>query len=245
MRTVKNHKVWLLNIYINKTGKKMKKLATILASVMLLVSATTSSYADLKYGFSGMVGGVFTDGTESEKTGAGDKEQHAESEGELFAGASIFVEKDFGNSWAFGIDWVPIDADLGSGSRIDTNSVGGSTSCDPAGVTCGTMTASAKLENLITYYITKTSDTGMYMLAGLHTAKLTTSETLPTSNYGDEDIFGGQIGFGIVRAAGNGEMRYQISYSDFESVTLNSTNDGTQRVEGEADAVLFKMSYAF
>ena len=223
----------------------MKQLATILASLMLLVSATTSSHADYKFGLSGMVGGVFTDGTESEKTGAGDKEKHNESEGELFAGGSLFIEKDFGNSWAFGIDWVPVDADLGSGTRTDTNFVNAAESCTPSGVSCGTFKASAQLEDLITYYVTKTSDTGMYMLLGLHTAKLTTQETLPTSTYGDEDILGGQIGFGIVRAAGNGEMRYQISYSDFEDVTLKSSNDTTQTVTGDADAVMFKMSYAF
>ena len=224
----------------------MKKLATILASLMLLLGTTSNSFAEFKYGLSGMLGGVFTDGTEHEKTSAGDSEKHTDSKGELFAGGSVFLEKAFDNGFALGIDWVPVDADLGSGSRIDTNEIiSGADGCSVSGVTCGTFTASAELTDLITYYISKTNDNGFYWLLGVHTATIVTAESLPTTNYGNEDLIGYQYGFGITRSAGNGELRYQISYSDFEDISIASDNDTTQKIEADADAVMFKLSYAF
>ena len=79
-----------------------------------------------------------------------------------------------------------------------------------------------------------------YGLLGVHYAEITTSETLPNSTYGDEDVFGAQIGFGVKK----GNLKYEVSYSDFESISLSSTS-GSSSVSADADALTFKIAYGF
>ena len=79
-----------------------------------------------------------------------------------------------------------------------------------------------------------------YGLLGLHYAELTTSETLVNSSYGDENIFGAQIGYGVKK----GNLKYELSYSDFESISLSSSS-GSSTVSADADALTFKIAYGF
>ena len=74
----------------------------------------------------------------------------------------------------------------------------------------------------------------------MFTIMVTTSETLPNSTYGDENVFGAQIGYGVKR----GNLKYELSYSDFESISLSSTS-GSSSVKVDADALTFKIAYGF
>ena len=217
----------------------LKKLTALVGSLGLIMCVfTTNTYADgFTAGISGMLGRVTTDGNEKEKTGDGDKETTSHSEKETFVGADLFVEYGFSNGLAFGVSYVPMDTELGSGSRTDTDSSG------DTGTDTGTRTASADLEDLTTYYLTKTlGDSGWYGLLGYHSATITTSETLPTSTYGNVDINGYQVGLGKMV---NDNIGYELSYSDFESISLTSSNDSTQLINADADALVFKLKLSF
>ena len=140
------------------------------------------------------------------------------------------------NGMTVGIDYVPLALELGSGQRTDTTTDANESSQDD-----GTYKASADVEHLITLYtnIPVGSNDG-YALLGLHYAEITTSETLPNSTYGDENVFGAQVGYGVKK----GNLKYELSYSDFENISLTSTS-GSSTVSADADALTFKIAYGF
>tara|TARA_E500000178_G_C16842134_1_gene671061 strand:+ start:189 stop:821 length:633 start_codon:yes stop_codon:yes gene_type:complete len=210
----------------------MKKIFAILFSVLFM-----NSVAHAGWGVSFMAGQVSTSGTENEKSGDVGPEKNSKDITETFYGASIFVEGVADNGLTVGIDYVPLALELGSGQRTDS-----STGADAASeADTGTRKASADLEHLITLYtnIPMGGNDG-YGLLGLHYAELTTSETLVNSSYGDENIFGAQIGYGVKK----GNLKYELSYSDFESISLSSSS-GSSTVSADADALTFKIAYGF
>ena len=118
------------------------KVLTGLASLMLMFSISTLK-ADVNVGASVMLGQLDTSGSETEKVDlAGAADKNSKSFKETFYGASVFLELVSDNGFALGIDYVPVDVDIGDGKRTDTAAVAENDS--------GTRTASASLEDLIT-----------------------------------------------------------------------------------------------
>ena len=211
----------------------MNKIIAIIFSFLLF-----NGVAQAGMGISFMAGQFSTDGTESEKSGDKGPETNQKSIDEMFYGASIFLEGTSDEGVTLGIDYVPLAMELGSGSRTDTAvaAAAGGAENDT-----GTRKASADVEHLITLYTNIPMGSGdAYGLLGVHYAEITTSETLPNSTYGDEDVFGAQIGFGVKK----GNLKYEVSYSDFESISLSSTS-GSSSVSADADALTFKIAYGF
>ena len=68
-----------------------------------------------------------------------------------------------------------------------------------------------------------------------------TDEKLLTSTYDDVDIFGAQVGFGMR----SGNLKYELSYSDFEDINISSTSGNINSITADADALLFKVSYGY
>ena len=209
----------------------MRKTIAILFSALFL-----NGVAHAGWGVSFMAGQVSTSGTENEKSGDVGPEKNSTDIKETFYGASIFVEGVADNGVTFGIDYVPLAIELGSGQRTDSTSDSNEDTDDS-----GTYKASADVEHLVTLYtnIPMGPNDG-YGLLGIHYAEITTSESLPNSTYGDEDIFGAQIGYGLKK----GNLKYELSYSNFESISLSSTS-GTSTVDADADALTFKIAYGF
>ena len=97
------------------------------------------------------------------------------------------------------------------------------------------------VENLITFYTNvPVGSNDFYGLFGVHYAEVTTAETLVNGTYGNKDLFGAQIGFG----AKKGNIKYELSYSNFESISLASTS-GKSTVSADADALTFKIAVGF
>ncbi len=210
---------------------KNKFVATI-ASFFLLASMA-SLKAEANFGISFIAAQSDISGSEQENGSADDK--NTKSLKETFYGASVFAEAVGDNGVALGIDYVPIDLEIGSGSRTDTSTGTGS-----AG---GTRKASADLEDLITLYANiPFGDGGYYGLAGFHHVTVSTSETLPNSSYGNKDIQGYQLGFG----KRTDRYKAEVFYSDFEDISLTATGGkGSHKVEADADVLGFKLSLLF
>ena len=188
--------------------------------------------AEVKFGASLMVGQADTSGHELEAGSASDK--NSKSIKETFIGGSIFIEAVGDNGLTVGLDYVPLDVELGSGKRTDPSGTTGRDS--------GTRSASADVVNLITLYTNIPVGTGGYYgLLGVHSATVETSETLPTSTYGNEDILGLQVGVGLR----SGNAKFEFSYSDFEDITLNGKGGNSNKIEADADAMMFKVAYGF
>jgi len=212
------------------------KFLALIASSMLILSFS-SLKADVNVGLSFMAGQADTSGHELENGATTDK--NTKSVTEYFYGASVFVEAIGDNGFALGVDYVPVDMDLGSGKRTDTSTGADATS----EADTGTRTAKAQLEDLVTIYANiPLGDQGVYALAGYHMVDVTTSEGLPNSSYGDAGIEGYQIGIG--RRGDN--FKLEFFYSDFEDVSLTATGGkGSHKIEADADAIGFKASVLF
>ena len=209
----------------------MRKIIAIIFSLLFL-----NGVAHAGWGVSFMAGQLNTDGTEKEKSGLVGPESNSKSIEETFYGASIFFEATGDNGVTIGLDYVPLALELGSGTRTDTTSNSAETTDDS-----GTYKASADVEHLITLYTNiPMGPQDAYGLLGVHYAEITTSESLPNSNYGNETVFGAQVGFGLKK----GNLKYEVSYSDFESISLAS-DSGSSTVSADADALTFKIAYGF
>ena len=212
----------------------MKKLLA--GTFAMFVIAFMPAKADIDFGITLQAGSYDTSGSETEKNTAGDNEVNSKSVSETFEGASIYIEAVADNGFTLGIDYVPMDIDLGSGSRTDADGDDAAENDD------GTRTASATVENLITLYTNvPLFGSNVYFLGGIHTADVITNETLQTSSYPDEELLGYQVGLGY-RA---GKFKAQVYYSDFGDIDINSDQNNGQKITADADATALTISYGF
>jgi hypothetical protein len=213
----------------------MKKIFALISALFFLT--TFSAKAEVQFGFGLMAGQLSSDGTETEGTAA-DTSNRSKSFEETFFGADLFLEVVNDSGLTFGISYVPVDFELGSGTRVDT-----STGADVASeADTGTRTASADVTDLMSVYTNiPMGGNGFYGLLGGKFATITTSETLNTSNYGNEDVMAYEIGLG----KRNGKVKYELSYTDFEDISLSSSGGGTNSITADADALTFRLSVGF
>ena len=213
----------------------MKKLLAVF-TVLSMLFALPANAAGMNFGFSLMAGQFDTDGSETEKTVSGvTSEKTTKSLSENFYGGSIFAEIEADNGIIVGLDYIPLDIKLGSGARTDSSSGADDTS----EADTGDRSAEANVKDLYTIY-THVPVGPVYAVLGYMSADVATAETLPTSTYGDASINGWQYGLGVKRDS----MRFEIAYSDFDSISLTSSAN-TNKIEADADALNAKLSFAF
>ena len=202
----------------------MKKIISSIAGSILLFWTSFAQAEGWQFGLGLIAGQLSADGTETEGTAA-DTSNRSKSFEEMFYGADVFVEVVGDNGATLGLSYVPVDFEIGSGSRTDSDG------SDPAENDDGTRTASADVSDLITLYTNiPMGSNGWYALLGGHLATVTTSESLPTSSYGDEDIYGYQVGLGMR----SGNRKIELSYSDFEDINIDATGGGTNSVSADS-----------
>ena len=213
----------------------MKKLISSIAGSVLLFWTSFAQAEGFQFGVGFMAGQLNADGTETEGTAA-DTSNRSKSFDELFYGADLFAEIVGDNGFTIGLSYIPVDIEIGSGSRTDTDGDDAAENDD------GTRTASADIEDLMTLYTNMPmGSNGWYALLGYHMATVTTSETLPNSSYGNEDITGYQLGLG----KRNGNTKIELAYSDFEDIDISATGGNTNSVSADADALQLRVSFGF
>ena len=213
----------------------MRKLISSIAGSILLFWTSFAQAEGFQFGVGFMAGQLNADGTETEGTAA-DTSNRSKSFDELFYGADLFAEVVGDNGFTIGLSYIPVDIEIGSGSRTDTDGDDAAENDD------GTRTASADIEDLMTLYTNMPmGSNGWYALLGYHMATVTTSETLPNSSYGNEDITGYQLGLG----KRNGNTKIELAYSDFEDIDISATGGNTNSVSANADALQLRVSFGF
>ena len=211
----------------------MKKLLTLISVFSLIVF--TNVRAEMTYGLGLLTGQVSASGTETEGTAA-DTSDRSKSVKEFFLGADLFAEKELANGMSVGLSYVPLDIEIGSGERTDSNGA------DPDENDDGKRSASADLSDLVTLYTNiPMGDGGAYALLGAHYTKVQPSTTLPNSTYGSENVFGAQLGFGVKQGKG----KVELYYSDFQDIDLNSTGGNSNKISADADAITLRLSIGF
>ena len=225
----------------------MKKLISVLgASFIWVALIAPANSGPVGIGVTLQTGKYETSGTETEKTVTGvTSETTNKTLEETFMGGSVYAEFRTDNGWALGVDYVPMNIDLGSGKRTDA-----STGADVTSeADTGDRSASADIDGLTTIYA-HIPIGPVYVLLGYHSADVTTTETLQTSSYGNVSINGTQIGLGI--KSEDSRMRAQVSYSDFDDISLTATGNtiagnltGQNKITADADVLAFSVAFGF
>lgn len=216
----------------------MKKILITALSALFFAGMATA--AELRIGVSGAYTMLTSDGTETVKS-SGTK--NSKSHDENVVVPSIFLEIAADNGVAIGIDHVPGEADLGSGTNTRTD-----TDTDDASDTAGDNKVSAELTGHTTIYVTvPVRDNGAYLKAGVANATIETKETLATgTTYGDEDVTGILIGAGVSREASNGlTSRIEATYTNYDEATFNGSADSdsvSNKIDGDVDALAIRFS---
>ena len=219
----------------------MRKIHQFIIAMIVLAFSSTS-YAEIKYGVSGALTFIEADGTETEggEKNSGDAEN-------IVVIPSLFAEYAYSDTISLGIDYIPLKADVSDKTqkRSDTEtSVTGTTTTTS---TSRSQSAQAELENHITLYANYNLDNGLYLKGGVAHVTLNTEESLGTgSKYGNEDILGYLVGFGIE----SGNWRTELTYTDYEDISLTSSVARTgvttnNKIDADLDTVALRVSYAF
>ena len=195
----------------------MKRIISAITGSILLVWSSFAQ-AEIQFGFGLMTGNLSTDGTETEGTAA---------------------DTSTSSGLTIGLSYVPLDLDIGEGKRTDSAVA---TASGGAENDTGDRSASAEVSDLFTLYTNVPMGTdGWYALGGVHFATIETTESLPNSSYGNEDIYGYQIGLG--RRVENAKV--ELSYSDFEDIDITASGGNSNSVSAEADSLQFRVSFGF
>ena len=219
----------------------MNKIHQIFIALVML-AFSSASYAEMKYGVSGALTFINASGTETE----GGEKNNADADN-IVVIPSVFAEYAYSDKLAFGIDYIPFKADVSDKTKKRQDTETSVTGTATTTTTSRDQSAQAELENHVTLYANYNMDNGLYFKGGVASVTLNTDESLGTgSKYGNEDIMGYLVGFGI----DSGNWRTELTYTDYEDISLTSSVARTgvttnNKIEADLDTVALRVSYAF
>ena len=222
----------------------MNRLLKISTLVVGLIFGSTSAFAfigelGLNIGISGVVTELDATGTESEGN-VGTVETNKRSEKLFGAYGELFLEIQH-NFITVGVSRAQT---LESEETELTN--------DNSSGDSNTNKVKVDIADLTTVYLKldlpmDVNGGNLYIRGGIVEADLLTKENLGTgSKYGNADIIGYVIGFGV----GSGNWRTEIAYTDYEDISLTSSVARTgvttnNKIDADLDTLALKVSYAF
>ncbi len=219
----------------------MSKIHQFIAAILVLTFSSTS-YAEMKYGVSGALTFIEATGTETE----GGEKNDGDADNVVVI-PSVFAEYAYSDTISLGVDYIPLKADVSDKAKKRTDTETSVTGTTTTTSTSRTQSAQAELKNHITLYANYNLDNGLYLKGGVAHVTLNADESLGTgSKYGEDDILGYLIGFGVE----SGNWRTELTYTDYEDISLTSSvaRSGVttnNKIDADLDAVALRVSYAF
>ena len=191
----------------------MKKLTL---TVLMLFAFIGTSYAkNFNLGISGSVLYFDASGTETLKDSSN---KTSSDESGVAPIGSIFIELPTANGGALGLEAIPYSAKLGDGSMSQDDDI----------ETSGTNTVDVNLKNMVSLYVENPVNSkldGSFLRLALNHGTLETDETVNTgSTYGDKDLTGLTVGFGVKRDTNRGFYKIITELSHYQGATFDSTN---------------------
>ena len=214
----------------------MKKLITSIFGLVLICFSANA--VERKIGFTAALTDFESSGTEtlnssSNKTSADVSEQ--------VIVPSLFFEITNNSGLGIGLDFVPVDAELGSKqkAKVDTDT-------DDSSDTAGTNTASAEVSGHSTIYL-MVPVKAAFLKVGYVSADVDTTETLATgTTYGNKTVNGTMVSIGFDRDMPNGSfIRAEVAYTDYDDITLTGSadsDDASNKVDADIDATSLRLS---
>ena len=218
----------------------MKKLYAIVFMAML--AFTGKAFAEMSYGVSAALTKIDASGTETE----GGEKTDGSADNTIII-PSVFVEYAYNDTISVGLDYIPLSADVSDKTKKRQDTETSVTGTVTTTSTAREQKAQAELENHLTLYAHYNMTDTMYLKVGYVQVDLNTTENLGTgSKYGNETLNGGLIGIG----AQSGNSRFELTYTDYDDVSLTSSVARTgvttnNKIDADLDTVAFKYSYAF
>ena len=210
--------------------------------VIIMLAFSSASYAEMKYGVSGALTFIDASGTETEGG-----EKNSDDAENVFAIPSVFAEYVFSDTISVGLDYIPLKADVSDKTRKRTETETSVSGTATTTTTSRTQSAQAELENHVTLYANYAFGNGAYFKGGIANVSLNTDESLGTgSKYGNVDIMGYVLGFGV----DSGNWRTEVTYTDYEDISLTSSVARTDvttnnKIDADLDTLALRVSYAF
>jgi hypothetical protein len=201
----------------------MKKI-----TIAILMFFGTFSIASAEVGVNaGVTGNMGVFSVDAEETmGTTDKNKGDSAIG-AFGYASIFVEKELGDYFAFGIDYNPTEMDS---EQTDTNK-----KCSDVGSETASCNQVVKVsfKDMTTFYATVNVTENLYVKAGIGEVDVITKESLGTGGtYGDTSLDFNVFGAGYNKDLLNGLfVRAEGNYMDFDDIKLNSKTGETRFIK--------------
>ena len=219
----------------------MKKIHQIFIALIML-AFSSASYAEMKYGVSGALTYIDASGTETE----GGEKNDGDADN-IVVIPSVFAEYAYSDTISIGLDYIPLKADVSDKTQERSDTETSVTGTATTTSTSRTQKAQAELENHITLYANYYFGNGGYVKGGVAHVSLNTEDSLGTgSKYGNVDIMGYVIGFGVE----SGNWRTEVAYTDYEDINLTSSVARTDvttnnKIDADLDTLALRVSYAF
>ena len=149
---------------------------------------------------------------------------------------SIFFEVVTDAGVGVGVDYVPV-AEIGSGVGAD----------DDDAETSGSNNVSAEFASHTTFYAIAEGQNGFYGKLGYVVADIDTTEKLNTGDsYPDTDTTGLMIAVGKnIRTVNDLQIRGDLSYTDYQSVSITSTGGSKVKADVESMAATISIVKSF
>ena len=214
----------------------MKKYVYLIAFLFGFTSAVNGNGVNL--GVS-LIGGVFdADGAEKftgdhvSGASADNVTKKTATEGDeaetAFYFGSLFAEKELNDTFAVGIDYVPMSLD-----SEETENIQRSGGIDKQESDDATNKVSVSFEDMVTLYATVRSPVGVYAKVGYIEVEVVTNDNLGTGgSYGDTTMEGYIVGVGYNHDLDSGAfVRLEANMMEFDDVSVKSTVDATKSIE--------------
>ena len=234
-----------------------KNLLTILASLLLVLSfSTTSNAASFNIGVTGSIADIHTTGNEVENSDTDDTSTtEASVENASVPVGAVFVEYE-SDFWGLtlGLSHVPMSADVSKNVKERNDTETSVTSDNTGNSDARTFKAQAEVENFNNIYIELPLINNFFVRAGLAEIDVNTLEVASSNggNYGNTSLDGTLWGVGLKGDVGS-NMGYKLFYekTDFDTLKLTSTGNSvaseTNSLTADMDIseLKFALSYKF
>ena len=230
------------------------KLAVFLTAILMSFSTSAFSFEGFSIGATYSNTDFSTKGNETTaKTVAGAPDAGLEVNSTTKTGSedvgAIFAEYTFAQGSTIGIEYIPGEAELGKGSRTQSNTA----SEDPANDASGTITAKATISEYTRIYVEPTwmanDRFGVFVKGGAAHLSVQPSYTetadVIQSTYKSEDVWGVMYGVGAKAYFGNVFVKAEYLETEFGTYSHQSTTGDKNKITADIDMEETRISIGY
>ena len=229
----------------------MKHLKMIVVTVIAITAYATSSFANTwGIGASGNIATVAASGKETLADTAGSETENSVQDatgGNGIMFGSVFLEYTVGDSYTFGIDYIPGSADVND-KNISRTDAGGAPGAGADTQADGTVTTNAEISDHITYYLEMGKMNGIYGKIGYAQVDIDVVQTNTTNRgvYPDKTLDAWVLGLGYKGSmGGSGFYKLEGFMYDYDSYSATSSSSNSHTVSADLDVTGVKAAIGY